>query len=382
MIGATTQTACDSCLRRGYLVGRLAGHIAGALDSPRRRPTGLLALPDEKLIEAVAGEQAHDALGFLEEFDAERARAAVECSGSVAVCCHDSSFPIQLADLEDAPRVLFVKGRGDLASVGDVDPCVALVGARRASPCGLEVTRELGRGLGAAGVTVVSGLALGIDAQAHRGCLEGGGTPVAVLACGPDVPYPRTNRRLYEQVCERGLVIAELPPGQRPFRWSFPARNRIMAGLARVTVVVEAAERSGSLITSDFAIQLGRPVGAVPGQVTSSRAAGSNALLKDGATFITSAEDVLDELFGSGRRQSRSAPSDSQAEPAPAGDPVQGLLLEAVEAGLGVDGACAHTGLPVQEVRAGLSRLEASGHVSRDALGIYRRTAADRPGSL
>jgi DNA processing protein len=235
------------------------------------------------------------------------------------------------------------------------------------------VTRELGRGLGAAGVTVVSGLALGIDAQAHRGCLEGGGAPVAVLACGPDVPYPRTNRRLYEQVCERGLVIAELPPGQRPFRWSFPARNRIMAGLARVTVVVEAAERSGSLITSDFAIQLGRPVGAVPGQVTSSRAAGSNALLKDGATFITSAEDVLDELFGSGRRQSRSAPSDSQAEPAPAGDPVQGLLLEAVEAGLGVDGACAHTGLPVQEVRAGLSRLEASGHVSRDALGIYRR---------
>ena len=376
MIPTAPLTACDSCLRRGYLVGRLAGHIAGALDSPHRRVTGLLALPDEKLIEAVAGEQADDAQAFLERFDADQARAVVERSGSVVVCRHDPSYPAQLGDLDDAPKVLFVKGRGALATLSGGDPCVALVGARRASPYGLEVTRGLGRGLGAAGVTVVSGLALGIDAQAHRGCLEGNGTPVAVLGCGPDIPYPRTNRRLYERVCERGLVIAELPPGQRAFRWSFPARNRIMAGLARMTVVVEAAEPSGSLITSEFAIQLGRPVGAVPGQVTSSRAAGSNGLLKDGATFITSAEDVLDELFGSDRPQARSAPRHRQAELAPACDPVQALLLEAVEAGLGVDGVCAHAGLPVHEVRAGLSRLEASGQVSRDALGIYRRSAS------
>ncbi len=381
MIARATATACDSCLRRGYLLGHLAGHIAGVLDSPHRRVTGLLALPDEKLIEAVAGVQADEALGFLSAFDASRARETVERSGSVAVCRHDSSYPSQLAELEDAPWVLFVRGRGDLASVSSGDPCVAVVGARRASPYGLEVTRELGRGLGAAGVTVVSGLALGIDAQAHRGCLEGGGTPVAVLACGPDVAYPRTNRRLYERICDRGLVLAELPPGQRAFRWSFPARNRIMAGLAKLTVLVEAAEPSGSLITSDFAIQLGRQVGAVPGQVTSSRAAGSNALLKDGATFITSAEDVLDELFGPGRRRSSTSGfGDSKAKLARVRDPVQGLLLEAVEAGLGVDGACAHAGLPVHEVRAGLSRLEASGHVSRDALGIYRRTAAGTQG--
>ena len=369
-------TACDSCLRRGYLVGRLAGHIAGLLDSPHRRVTGLLALPDEKLIEAVAGERAGEAHGFLEQFDTARARAAVERSGCVAVCRHDSSYPAQLEDLDDAPKVLFAKGQGQLAWLSGEDPSVALVGARRASPYGLEVTRELGRGLGAAGVTVVSGLALGIDAQAHRGCLEGNGTPVAVLACGPDIPYPRTNRRLYERVCERGLVIAELPPGQRAFRWSFPARNRIMAGLAGMTVLVEAAEPSGSLITSEFAIQLGRTVGAVPGQVTSSRAAGSNGLLKDGATFITSAEDVLEELFGSDRPEPRSGASQGSAELAPACDPVRGLLLEAVEAGLGVDGVCAHAGLPVHEVRAELSRLEASGHVSRDTLGIYRRTAS------
>jgi len=375
MIGAATATTCDSCLRRGYLVGRLAGHIAGLLDSPRRRVTGLLALPDEKLVAAVAGEHTHDALAFLEEFDAPQARAAVESAGVVAVCRHDPCYPVQLESLEDAPRVLFVKGQGDLAAISDVDPCVALVGARRASPYGLEVTRGLGRGLGAAGVVVVSGLALGIDAQAHRGCLEGDGTPVAVLACGPDIPYPRTNRRLYERICERGLIIAELPPGQRAFRWSFPARNRIMAGLARLTVVIEAAEPSGSLITSDFAIQLGRPVGAVPGEVTSSRAAGSNALLKDGAAFITSAEDVLDELFGSDRPRAGSGPGHGPTGGAQPGDPLRGLLLEAVEAGLGIDAACAHTGLPVHEVRAGLSRLEASGHVKRDALGLYLRTA-------
>ena len=375
MIPSATVTACDCCLRRGYLVGRLAGHIAGVLDSPNRRVTGLLALPDEKLIQAVAGERAGDALSFLERFDTGQARALVKRSGSAAVCRHDSSYPTQLEDLEDAPKVLFVKGQGDLATLSGGDPCVALVGARRASPYGLEVTRGLGRGLGAAGVTVVSGLALGIDAQAHRGCLEGSGTPVAVLACGPDIPYPRTNRRLYERVCERGLVIAELPPGQRAFRWSFPARNRIMAGLARMTIVVEAAEPSGSLITSEFAIQLGRTVGAVPGQVTSSRAAGSNGLLKDGATFVTSAEDVLEELFGSERPEAKSGSSHSHAELAPACDPVQVLLLEAVEAGLGVDGVCAHAGLPVHEVRAELSRLEASGQVRRDALGTYRRTA-------
>ncbi len=369
-------TACDSCLRRGYLVGHLAGHIAGLLDRPHGRVTGLLALPDEKLVEAVAGEHTDDARAFLEDFDAAQARTSVERSGVVAVCRHDPGYPAQLENLADAPRVLFVKGQGDLASMSGPDPGVAVVGARRASAYGLEVARELGRGLGVAGVTVVSGLALGIDAQAHRGCLEGAGTPVAVLACGPDIPYPRTNRRLYERICERGLVITELPPGQRAFRWSFPARNRIMAGLARMTVVVEAAEPSGSLITSDFATQLGRPVGAVPGQVTSSRAAGSNALLKDGATFITSAEEVLDELFGSHRPRSRSGPGQEQVGSLPAADPVQALLLEAVEAGLGVDGACAHSGLPIHEVRAGLSRLEASGHVNRDALGIYRRAAA------
>ena len=161
---------------------------------------------------------------------------------------------------------------------------------------------------------VVSGLALGIDATAHRGCLDGGGAAFAVLACGPDVAYPRRHRRLHERIRENGLVLSELPPGTPPFRWSFPARNRIMAALSRLTVVVEAADPSGSLITADFARDLGRSVAAVPGRVTSKVARGTNGLLKDGAVPITSTEDVLDELFGVGARHPP-APSHSVREP-------------------------------------------------------------------
>ena len=165
-----------------------------------------------------------------------------------------------------------------------------------------------GRGLGAAGVPVISGLALGIDGTAHRGCLDGGGVPVAVVASGPDVVYPRRHRSLHERVRAAGLVLSELPPGTEPYRWSFPARNRIMAGLARMTLVVEAADPSGSLITAEFAKDLGRCVAAVPGRITSSVARGTNNLLKDGATPISGTEDVLDELFGVGvRRAAREA---------------------------------------------------------------------------
>ena len=368
---------CDACLRRGYLVGHLAGRIAGLLDSPQRRVAGLLALGDEQLVAAVAGHDAGDALSFLERFDPAAARARLAQREVQAVCRHDWRYPAQLESLTDPPAVLFTMGASDIRGAAGGEPSVALVGARRASPYGLEVTRELGRGLGAAGVPVVSGLALGIDAEAHRGCLEGGGTPLAVLACGPDIAYPRTNRRIYERVRGHGLVVSELPPGQRPYRWSFPARNRIMAGLASVTVVVEAADRSGPLITTEFALDLQRTVGAVPGQVTSASAAGSNALLKAGARVITGVEDLLDELFGAGAEGARAAACRA-AGPRPRArveDPVQALLLEAVEAGLGIDGICAHVGLPVREARAGLSRLEVSGHVRRDPMGTYRRTA-------
>ena len=220
-------------------------------------------------------------------------------------------------------------------------------------------------------MTVVSGLALGIDATAHRGCLDGSGTAVAVLACGPERAYPRRHRRLHEQVAERGVVLSELPPGTQAQRWSFPARNRIMAGLARLTLVVEAAEPSGSLITADFARDLGREVAAVPGRVTARMAAGTNGLLRDGAVPVTSTEDVLDELFGVGLRP------EPPAGPG-AGRPSTPRCGTCSTPSRPARAWTRSSGAPrssAAEVRAALGRLEAEGHVVRGVLGGWERAA-------
>lgn len=355
-------SACEDCLLRAHLVGLLAPRITALLDRPAARHAGLLALSDDALIRATAGGRRDDVRRALSSFDVAGERARLEDLGVEAVCRHGDGFPAGLHDLPDPPAVVF-----SLGHAAGAEQAVTIVGARSASPYGLEVSYELGRGLGAAGVTVVSGLALGIDAAAHRGCLDGGGCPLAVVAGGPDVPYPRQNARLHERVQQKGAVISEMPPGVRPYRWSFPARNRIMAALAGLTVLVEAAEPSGSLITAEFARDLGRAVGAVPGRVTSRFAAGTNGLLRDGAIPITGAQDVLDELFGVGVRELQAA------EAAP--DPTLQKVLEAVEAGHSLDGLARAAELPVREARAALARLESHGLVRRSGLGSYERSA-------
>jgi DNA processing protein len=361
--------ACCDCLRRSHLIAFLASRIAGKLDRPGRRDTGILGLDSERLIAAVAGTDAEDAEDFLESFDAGVARAELDERGTSALCRHSDGFPACLGDLTDPPAVLYVAG--DPARLGELstEPAVTIVGTRRPSAYGVEVAHALGRGLARAGVTVVSGLALGIDAAALRGAVEAGAGGLAVLAGGPDVPYPRTNRRLHAELVRTGAVLSEAPPGRRAFRWSFPARNRIMAALGRLTVVVEAAQRSGSLITTDFAEQLGRGVAAVPGRVTSHVAAGANRLLRDGAALVSGPEDVLDELFGAG---AWSAPP---SEPAPRPVPELRPVLEAVEAGEGIAGIGDRAGLSAAATRRALSRLESEGYVVRDALGRYERVA-------
>ena len=229
---------------------------------------------------------------------------------------------------------------------------MTIVGARRATSYGREIARELGRELAAAGMVVVSGLAFGIDGCAHRGALDAGRT-IAVLGCGPDVAYPRSHRSLWRRICEEGLVVSELPPGAAPWRWTFPARNRIMAALAGMTVVVEAASRSGSLITTDLAADLGRDLGAVPGPVTSRASAGPNGLLAAGARLVRDAQDVLDAMLGPGQR--RLAPStpnlDSQLQ----------TVLAAVEAGeTNCDGVAAAPASRAPSAAAALARLEAA----------------------
>jgi DNA processing protein len=364
-----TPDTCDSCLRRSILIGRLAPRIAGLLDRPRTRVAGLLALSESDLLEAVAGRHAERILEELESLDLGAERERLPNRRVTAFCRHSQAYPQPLLDLGDPPAVLFALGRLDTLEALRHEPAVAIVGTRNPSPYGREVGYALGRGLGAAGVPVVSGLALGIDATAHRGCLAGGGVPVAVLACGPDVVYPRRHRRLHQRVQESGLVLSELPPGIQPFRWSFPARNRIMAGLTRMTVVVEAADPSGSLITTDFARDLGRSVAAVPGRVTSRVARGTNGLLRDGAVPITGTEDVLDELFGAGMRV---VPSEEATRREP-DDPRLARVLEAAERMSSVGAIAAAASLDSAETRAALGRLEADGWLVRRDLGGWER---------
>ena len=306
----------------------------------------------------------------LDGFDADIERERLAAVSVQAVCRHSPAYPAPLLDLGDPPAVLFSVGRPEaLDLLRPEEPAVAIVGTRNPSPYGTEVAYSLGRGLGSARVPVVSGLALGIDAAAHRGCLDGRGLPVAVVAGGPDVVYPRRHRGLHERVRETGIVLSELPPGTQPYRWSFPARNRIMAGLARMTVVVEAADPSGSLITTEFARDLGRCVAAVPGRVTSRFARGTNGLLKDGAVPITGTEDVLDELFGVGVRRPA---SETAAADVPR-DPVLARVLEAAEDRESVSAIAQAVQLPTAEVRVAIARLEAQGFLVRRSLEGWER---------
>jgi DNA processing protein len=205
-----------------------------------------------------------------------------------------SELPPLLRAIHGPPSRLYLRGAGDTELL--TRPAVAVVGARACSPYGAQVARMLGRELAAAGLIVVSGLARGVDGQAHRGALETDGHTVAVLGCGIDRDYPAAHAALARSVAERSLIVSEYEPGVEPLAWRFPARNRIIAGLCVATIVVEARERSGALITADFALDEGREVFAVPGEITSSLSAGTNALLRLGATPLTSTGDVLESV--------------------------------------------------------------------------------------
>jgi DNA processing protein len=248
---------------------------------------------------------------------------------------------------------------------------VTIVGSRRASSYGLGVAEELGRLLAAAGLVVVSGMARGIDAAAHRGALAGGGTTLAVLGSGADVVYPASERRLYRDILASGAAISEAPPGQRPEPGAFPKRNRLMAALGAITVVVEAAQPSGSLITAERALELHRQVGAVPGLVTSRVSEGTNGLLVDGAAPIRGAQDVLDRLLGVGVQAVRRC--------GPSLEPELARVAEAVELGSSTcDAVAVAVGAPPQEVAVALARLELLGYVQADA-GRYARSALIAP---
>jgi DNA processing protein len=370
--------ACVDCLRRAWLIGSLAGHIENAVDgrTPGSRAHELLSLPNEELARAMARSRAESFLKRARARDPERLLAAISGARAWACCRHDDLYPLGLADLGDGPAVLFGRGDPRLLAEFTVSGAVTIVGSRRPSIYGRELATKLGRDVGSAGLAVVSGMAMGIDSSAHRGALDAGGLTVAVLGTGVDVPYPARGARLYEEIVEKGLVLGELPPGTTARRWTFPARNRIMAALGRMTIVVEARERSGSLITAEMAQELNREVGAVPGRVGSSPAAGTNGLLRDGASVIRGADDVLDSMLGIGVRETRREARGPELEPDLA------AVLDLVETGSSSADAIARaSSLEPGPLAAALVRLELSGYLRSDSGGRYERTslAAPRP---
>lgn len=355
--------ACDRCLRRTDLIAALGGTIDVQWRTRGARAQ-VLGLADAVLLDLGPSDVPRRRYAA---FDPTTARGRIADAGLTAVCGCSEAYPERLRDLPDPPAVVHVAG--DPAALADPD-AVAIVGARRASAYGLEVARGLGRSLSATGVPVVSGMALGVDSAAHAGALEGAVPTVAVLAGGADIPYPASKRALYGRILERGCAVSELPPGFGAFRWCFPARNRLIAALARVTVVVEGAERSGSLITADLAADLGRAVAAVPGQVTSRLSGGTHALLKAGAALVTDAADVLDLLFEEGGGARRPRPDEPPAVPL---EPHLRELLQAVEDGGGSLASVARTPEQAQAALRGLTELELRGLVRKEFGGRYVR---------
>jgi len=277
-----------------------------------------------------------------------------------------AGYPERLASIHDPPASLWVRGSGDLQLFAA--PCLAIVGARSCSAYGRSVARSLAREAALAGAVVVSGLARGIDGEAHRGALDAGGLTAAVLGCGIDRDYPAAHRQLAASIVEsRGLIVSEYEPGVEPAPWRFPARNRIISGCSRVVVVVEARERSGALITADFALEQGRDVMAVPGEITSATSAGANGLLRQGAAPVTRIDDVLVELG----LERRCPGAEAAAEIDEIGAAILGALAEGETT---ADELVRRTGLEAGTVAAGLTTLELGGAVMQ-ADGAYRRLA-------
>lgn len=300
---------------------------------------------------------------FARELDADEIEVAIAASGARIVPWGSPEYPEQLANIHDPPPVLFVIG----GPIPDQTRAVAVVGARRCSDLGRELAREIGRALALAGEVVVSGAARGIDSAAHEGALRAGGETLAVMGCGIGSVYPAGSRKLVEQITASGTVVSEYPPGTPPTQRSFPARNRIVAGLCRATVVVEGARGSGSMISAEHALEFGRDVYAVPGAVTNPLAEVPLQLIREGATMIRGTEDLLHDL-------GLELVADEVAQRAGVSDAERAVLAELAGPTL-PDRIAEAIGASVPEVVAVLMRLELRGFV-RNVGGRYETTLA------
>ena len=286
----------------------------------------------------------------------------------------ETGYPTPLLDIEDPPSMLYMLGTLDPWAQAAIEKraiCLAIVGSRNPTPQGEANARQFAKVFGQAGLCVVSGLALGVDGAAHDGALLGGGTTIAVVGTGLDRVYPKQHLDLAHRIAQQGLIISEFPLGTPPLTVNFPKRNRLISGLSQGTLVVEAALKSGSLITARLAAEQGKEVFAIPGSIHSPQSRGCHALIKQGAKLVESAEDVLEELKLPYAAATSLAGADADAQPA---DPplLSAMGFDAVS----LDALQARTGLATAELQAQLLTLEMAGEIVRLAGGLFQRMAA------
>jgi DNA processing protein len=344
-----------SCLRPGpdsLACRKLKERLANARDSSPEAIADDLRIPVAEVGDALARARSQ----------AERWLTEAAARGLELITSAEARYPDRLAEIADPPVAVWQ--HGPLPLIGKA---VAIVGSRTATPAGLVVARQLSRDLASLGYTIVSGLAAGVDGVAHQAALDVDGLTVAVLGCGVDVAYPYRHKALAAAVAASGALVSEFPPGSGPVAWHFPLRNRIISGLAQAVVVVEASERSGSLITARTAMEQGRDVLAVPGSVASGRYRGCHALIRDGARLVETVDDVLEELEGITRRPSDDADGKSlfisYLEPIMA--PAEQYTL---------DDLVERTGRPVAELLTELGHLEIEGRIARTSAGRFVRS--------
>ena len=343
-----------------------------------RKLLSQFGLPEKVLASGHAGLARFASAQVLQELESDivakavaHALAWVEQPGNSIVTLADAAYPKLLLEIPDPPAVLYCRGRTELLN----RPALAVVGSRNATSQGNSNAEQFARSFSAAGLTIVSGLAQGIDAAAHRGGLAGEGSTIAVLGTGVDIVYPRVNSSLGAEIAAGGLLLSEFPLGTKALAHNFPRRNRLISGLAQGCLVVEAALASGSLITARAAAEQGREIFAVPGSIHSPLSKGCHALIKTGAKLAESAEDVLSEL--SAFRGGRLAPARNVQQ---AGS-VSATGVESDEPLLAcmgfdpadVDSLCTRAGLPAEKVSAELLRLELAGRVAVLPGGLYQR---------
>jgi DNA processing protein len=360
--------ACDACLRRTWLVDRVSGY----LEFQRNRIDDVLSLQDQPLIGSwqekcergpAEGELAREYQQFGAA-GAEFARLRAQTAGLELLCACEAIYPHRLRRLFGPPAVLHVAGGLSRFLELAADDPVAIVGTRRPTIYGTDVAAVLGRGVSVSGLCVVSGMAIGVDAAAHRGALAGGGRTIAVLpGCAAEV-YPKTNRRLYEQILRNGVAVSEFGPGAPVRKWTLLARNRIIAALSELTIVVQGKNRSGALHTAQAARNVGSRLGAVPGSVLVAQSEGPHQLLRQGAALIRNPQDVLDALFGAGQRAVLDPSLNGlRAE--------QRALLEAIRSGADTLAALANRGGEGADALILLAELELAGCVRRATGGRY-----------